>query len=234
MTTDAPPPAPAAAPEGEAARLARELQPLALHAQYLRDLSFESPAAPASLSRARQAPPRVEVRLDLAARLLGTEGPQELHEVLLKVRVVASPPPSAEGGQAGQGGGDGEGAEGAQGGAGEGAGEASEGAPPYFVAELEYAGAFQTPESDPAAARYRLLTEGAGLLFPYARKQLADMTQEGGFQPVLLAPVDFHALYRVRQAAEQEAAAAAASAPPRRHQNGGAPRAAGGAKTEAG
>ena len=42
--------------------------------------------------------------------------------------------------------------------------------------------------------------------FPYVRKILADVTQEGGFQPVLLNPIDFQGLYLARLEAEKHEA----------------------------
>jgi preprotein translocase subunit SecB len=38
------------------------------------------------------------------------------------------------------------------------------------------------------------------LIFPYARKMLADTTREGGYQPMLLNGVDFAILYRNHKA----------------------------------
>ena len=36
------------------------------------------------------------------------------------------------------------------------------------------------------------------ILFPYARETVSDIISRAGFQPVLLAPVNFEALYRQR------------------------------------
>ena len=33
------------------------------------------------------------------------------------------------------------------------------------------------------------------IIFPFARKILADVTQDGGFQPLMIDPIDFGALY---------------------------------------
>ena len=40
-----------------------------------------------------------------------------------------------------------------------------------------------------------LLIEVPRLLFPFARQILVEMTQQGGFPPVVIPPVDFQALY---------------------------------------
>ena len=45
-----------------------------------------------------------------------------------------------------------------------------------------------------------LLVECPRLLFPFARNILADVTRDGGFPPVLLAPIDFVALWQSRRA----------------------------------
>jgi preprotein translocase subunit SecB len=33
------------------------------------------------------------------------------------------------------------------------------------------------------------------MIFPYVRKIIADVTQDGGFQPLMIDPVDFGVLY---------------------------------------
>ena len=45
-------------------------------------------------------------------------------------------------------------------------------------------------------------------LFPFAREAIAELVSKGGFPPLLLAPVNFNALY-MQQAQQQQAAAAA-------------------------
>lgn len=75
-----------------------------------------------------------------------------------------------------------------------------------FIVELAYAGLFQmTGFADPEREAM-LLIECPRLIFPYARKVLADTTQEGGFPPLMLDPVDFAGLYR-QQLAKRQAAA---------------------------
>ena len=53
-----------------------------------------------------------------------------------------------------------------------------------------------------------LMIEGPKIAFPFARQILADMTLQGGFPPLYLAPVDFEGLYRDQYRAQQEAAQA--------------------------
>jgi preprotein translocase subunit SecB len=47
------------------------------------------------------------------------------------------------------------------------------------------------------------------ILFPYVRETISDAVNRAGFPPVILAPVNFEALYQQR-AAEQAAATSAA------------------------
>lgn len=65
-----------------------------------------------------------------------------------------------------------------------------------FVVELEYAGLFTlTNVNDDAQKEQILLIYCPSLLFPFARSIVADATRDGGFQPLMINPVDFGALY---------------------------------------
>jgi len=75
-----------------------------------------------------------------------------------------------------------------------------------FLVELEYAGLFQLQGASQADAEAMLLIECPRLLFPFARRLVADLTQEGGFPPLRIDPVDFTALYRQQRARMQEGA----------------------------
>jgi preprotein translocase subunit SecB len=44
------------------------------------------------------------------------------------------------------------------------------------------------------------------VLFPFARRVIADVTRDGGFPPLMLDPIDFHALY-LQNRAKAEASA---------------------------
>jgi len=69
--------------------------------------------------------------------------------------------------------------------------------------ELLYAGGFRLQDLPQQAIRPVLFVECPALLFPFARRLVADLTREGGFPPLLLDPIDFAALYR-QQAAQQD------------------------------
>lgn len=65
-----------------------------------------------------------------------------------------------------------------------------------FVCELSYAGLFQVRGMDEPSREAFLLVEAPRLTFPFARQIMAGATQEGGFPPLMLEPVDFAGLYR--------------------------------------
>lgn len=65
-----------------------------------------------------------------------------------------------------------------------------------FIAEMSYGGVFQMANVADADREPFLLIECPRLIFPYARRVLADATRDGGFPPLMLDPVDFAGLYR--------------------------------------
>ena len=80
---------------------------------------------------------------------------------------------------------------------------------PVFLVELTYAGVFTLIGIPQEALEPTLLVECPRLLFPFARRIIADVTRDGGFPPLLLGPIDFLALYRNGQAQAQAAQAQA-------------------------
>jgi preprotein translocase subunit SecB len=78
---------------------------------------------------------------------------------------------------------------------------------PLFIAELTYAGLFSIRNLDERAREPFLLIECPRLIFPFARRILADATRDGGFPPLMLEPVDFAALYRQQLAGKDSAGA---------------------------
>ena len=88
---------------------------------------------------------------------------------------------------------------------------------PVFLVELSYTGLFTFIGIPQDAMQPALLIECPRLLFPFARRIVADVTRDGGFPPLLLAPIDFMALYRngqQRAAQAQGAEAVGAEARP--------------------
>ena len=132
-----------------------------LISQYIKDLSFENPNAPAIFQE--QAPPEIAVQFDIAAAQVG----EEVHEVTLKIEVRATI-----------------------------AGTTA------FITELSYAGLFGLRNIPDEHVQPFLLGEGPRLLFPFARRVVADAIRDGGFPPLLLEPIDFNALF-LQQAQSQ-------------------------------
>jgi preprotein translocase subunit SecB len=73
-----------------------------------------------------------------------------------------------------------------------------------FAVDLLYAGLIGIRNVVEGDIQAFLLAEAPRILFPFARHIVAQTVQEGGFPPLMLDPIDFHALYVAR--AEQEAA----------------------------
>lgn len=77
---------------------------------------------------------------------------------------------------------------------------------PLFIAELQY-GVTVAIEGVPEENHHPvLLIEVPRLAFPFARQIISDLTVQGGFPPLMLNPVDFHALYMERFKEEIEEA----------------------------
>lgn len=77
-----------------------------------------------------------------------------------------------------------------------------------FLVEVQQAGIFSIVGFDDEQLRRVLGTAAPNILFPYARENIDSLVVKGGFPPVMLAPVNFEALYEqaLRQQAEQQAA----------------------------
>ncbi|URW74419.1 protein-export chaperone SecB [Sphingomonas donggukensis] len=134
--------------------------------QYVKDLSFENPNAPAIY----QTPgaPKIDVGFNIGAAKVG----EDVHEVMLKIDVRAE----TEDGQA------------------------------AFVVDLTFGGLFGLRNIPDEHVQPFLLGEAPRILFPFARRIVADAVRDGGFPPLLLDPIDFGQLY-MQQLAEQGALA---------------------------
>jgi preprotein translocase subunit SecB len=133
-----------------------------LISQYVKDLSFENPNAPAVYQS--QQGPQINVQFDIGAGQVG----EDVHEVTLKIEVRAE----------------------------------SDGKTAFLV-ELSYAGLFGLRNIPDEHVQPFLLGEAPRLLFPFARRVVADTIRDGGFPPLLLEPIDFQGLY-LQQAAQQQ------------------------------
>ena len=77
--------------------------------------------------------------------------------------------------------------------------EASRDGAPAFLIEVEYAGIFQLNGVPPEAIEPVLLIECPRMLFPFARAIVSGATQDGGYAPLLVNPIDFAQLYRTQR-----------------------------------
>lgn len=68
-----------------------------------------------------------------------------------------------------------------------------------YIIEAVYAGAFEVKNIPQDALEPILLINCPTILYPFLRRVIADATQEGGFPPLLLDPIDFANLYQQRQ-----------------------------------
>ncbi len=64
-----------------------------------------------------------------------------------------------------------------------------------FRLELNYGGVFSLINFSEEQIKMILSVHCPALLFPYARKIVADTTQDGGFQALVMDPIDFGDLY---------------------------------------
>ncbi len=135
-----------------------------LISQYVKDLSFENPNAPAIYQA--QTAPQIDVQFNIGSEQIG----EEVHEVTLKIEVRAD----SEGTVA-------------------------------FIVDLTYSGLFGFRNVPDDQVQPYLLSEGPRLLFPFARRVVADTIRDGGFPALLLEPIDFAQLYMQQQNQQQGA-----------------------------
>ncbi|WP_367363914.1 protein-export chaperone SecB [Candidatus Tisiphia endosymbiont of Nedyus quadrimaculatus] len=64
-----------------------------------------------------------------------------------------------------------------------------------FIIDLKYAGVFNLINIEEDQHQIILAIHCPAMIFPFARKIIADVTQDGGFQPLMIDPIDFGALY---------------------------------------
>ncbi len=76
---------------------------------------------------------------------------------------------------------------------------------PLFLVEVTYGGVFQLRHIPEQEVEPLLFVACPNILYPYAREIVSDASTRSGFQPVILAPVNFEALY-IQQRAQAEQA----------------------------
>ncbi len=65
-----------------------------------------------------------------------------------------------------------------------------------FILELDYVGIFKVSETDDETLKMVLMVECPRLLFPFVRRIASNLTQDAGYPPVNLDPIDFLSLYK--------------------------------------
>lgn len=130
-----------------------------INAHYLKDISFENPNSPASLTSTEK--PNVEFALDLEVNALKNEG---AYELVLSFSAKAETKEMT-----------------------------------IFSIDVKYAGIFTLQNINDEEKSYILAVHCANILFPYVRRVISDMTRDGGFQPLMIQPIDFHSLFMQKQ-----------------------------------
>jgi preprotein translocase subunit SecB len=142
---------------------------IGLISQYVKDMSFENPSAPACYQWTSQ--PQIDVQFNIGSNVVG----DGVHETALKIDITAKHP---EGNS--------------------------------FIIDLTYAGLFGVRNVPDEQVHAFMLAEAPTILFPFARRVIADAVRDGGFMPLLLEPIDFRGLYMQQSAQMQEQQAALA------------------------
>lgn len=121
---------------------------------YLKDVSFESPAAPAVFTEDWSP----EINMDLNSQ--GQVIDNNVYEVELSITVTAKNKDNTA-----------------------------------FLVEIKQCGIFSISGMDEANLNGMLGSFCPNILFPYAREAISDLVTKGGFPQLLLAPVNFDAIY---------------------------------------
>ena len=74
-----------------------------------------------------------------------------------------------------------------------------------FIMELAYAGLVRLSNMPEEVVQRVLLIQAPHLMFPFARRIVADTVRDGGLPPLIIEPIDFAGLYqnKMAQAAAQ-------------------------------
>lgn len=77
-----------------------------------------------------------------------------------------------------------------------------------FLVEATQGGVFQIRNVPQPEMEVVLSVTCPNILFPYVREVISDAVVRAGFPPVVLAPMNFEAIYQARQQSQAQAAAA--------------------------
>lgn len=131
---------------------------------YLKDVSFETPAAPAVF--VEEWSPNINMELNTQA----TTVDENVYDVELTITVTAKNNDKTG-----------------------------------FLVEVKQCGVFAISGMDDATLNGMLGAYCPNILFPYAREAISDLVTKGGFPQLLLAPVNFDALYAQHMQQEDNA-----------------------------
>jgi preprotein translocase subunit SecB len=73
-----------------------------------------------------------------------------------------------------------------------------------YIVDLAYAGLIGMRNLEEAQKHAFLYAEAPRILFPFARRIVADAVRDAGFPPLMLEPIDFNGIYVAQLAAQQE------------------------------
>ena len=76
-----------------------------------------------------------------------------------------------------------------------------------YIVELAYAGLVGMRNLDEPSMHAFMFAEAPRILFPFARRIIADAVRDAGFQPLMLEPIDFNGIYLQQLQAQAEQAA---------------------------
>ena len=65
-----------------------------------------------------------------------------------------------------------------------------------YLVELKQCGVFSISTDDDAMRKRFLNVHCAEIIYPYARENISNVIQKGGFPPLFLSPIDFHTIYQ--------------------------------------
>ena len=71
---------------------------------------------------------------------------------------------------------------------------------PLFILELAYAALVRMQNIPEEAGQRMLLIQTPYLMFPFARRVMADLVRDGGMPPLMIEPIDFASLYQAKMA----------------------------------
>jgi len=132
---------------------------IVINAQYVKDLSFESPAAPFSLTSLKDQP-KVELNLDVQSGKIQENN----YEVVIEIKAKVSTEDKD-----------------------------------VFLIDLKYGALFTLTNIPEEHLEGILFVHCPSIMFPFARRIVADVTRDGGFQPLMIDPIDFMAFYNSKK-----------------------------------